>query len=245
MKKIILRGLRYIISKFDRHEDGLSYSYIFPRATYSPWLEDKEFMRLYDYLRSYTLVDKYRAFELWQLVKEVQKINPSSSILEVGVWRGGTSAIMGIMAQKLNKECVIFAADTFEGVVKASKIDSHYSGGEHSDTSIELVENLFFNTFKLENIKMLKGIFPDDTSNQIPVEANFGLIHIDVDVFKSAEDIMNWAWNKLLIGGIVVFDDFGFKTCSGITKYVENQREYKDRIVLHNLNGHGIIIKIA
>jgi O-methyltransferase len=48
----------------------------------------------------------------------------------------------------------------------------------------------------------------------------------------------------MVIGGIIVFDDYGFSGCGGITKYVNEERNKNDRLIIHNLNGHGIIIKI-
>lgn len=45
-------------------------------------------------------------------------------------------------------------------------------------------------------------------------------------------------------GGIIVYDDFGFQTADGVTKYVEEQRQCADRLVIHNLNGHAVVIKL-
>ena len=45
-------------------------------------------------------------------------------------------------------------------------------------------------------------------------------------------------------GGIIVYDDFGFSSADGVTKYVEEQRQFSDRLVIHNLNGHAVVIKL-
>jgi O-methyltransferase len=55
---------------------------------------------------------------------------------------------------------------------------------------------------------------------------------------------LEWLWPKLVPGGIVVFDDYGFQFCDGVTQLVNEERIKKDRIVIHNLNGHAILIKI-
>jgi O-methyltransferase len=41
-----------------------------------------------------------------------------------------------------------------------------------------------------------------------------------------------------------VYDDYGFEACDGITKYVEEQIACPDRLVMHNLNGHALIVKM-
>ena len=45
-------------------------------------------------------------------------------------------------------------------------------------------------------------------------------------------------------GGIIVYDDYDFSTADGVTKYVEKQRNCSDRVIIHNLNGHAIVIKV-
>jgi O-methyltransferase len=69
--------------------------------------------------------------------------------------------------------------------------------------------------------------------------------HIDVDVYQSAKDIVDWIWDKLVVGGIIVFDDYGFPTCTGVTKYVNEQDGKPDRLIIYNINGHAIMIKIS
>jgi len=95
----------------------------------------------------------------------------------------------------------------------------------------------------LDNTVILVGIFPEETGKLVN-DKTFRFCHVDVDVYESAKDIMEWIWPKLVIGGFVVFDDYGFQGCDGITSLVNDERNKKDRIVIHNLNGHGIIIKI-
>jgi O-methyltransferase len=224
--------------------DGLYYGFSFPSANYTPWQGDEAFMKIYNQVKSNTLVDIYRCYELWQLVKKTHSLQPGASILEVGVWRGGTA---GIMAQQLANEksnASLYLADTFSGVAKAGTQDSFYSGGEHSDTSQQLVEELLKYKSQYPHYKILKGIFPEDTAHQIKADEQFGLCHIDVDVYDSARDILEWVWDKLIVGGVVVFDDYGFHTCTGVTKLVETYRAYPDRLVIHNLNGHALMIKI-
>ena len=48
---------------------------------------------------------------------------------------------------------------------------------------------------------------------------------------------------RLVPGGMAVYDDYGWDTTPGIARYVDSQLQLKDRTVLHNLNGHAIVIK--
>ncbi len=77
----------------------------------------------------------------------------------------------------------------------------------------------------------------------LPVNEMFGYCHIDVDVYQSAKNI-DWIREKMIVGGVIFFDDYGFHTCDGITTYVNEQRSLTERIVIHNPNGHPIMFKL-
>ena len=122
-------------------------------------------------------------------------------------------------------------------------MDAAYRGGEHADTTrdevIELCSRLHLN-----QVQILQGIFPDDSADVV-ADCRFRFCHIDVDVYQSASDIVDWIWPRLVPGGIIVYDDYGFYSCSGITRFVNEERRKKDRLVIHNLNGHAIVIKVG
>lgn len=218
------------------------YESVTPFATYSPWNKDSLFWTVHALVQEYTLVDKYRCYELWKLIEQSAKLN-NGSIIEIGVWRGGTGALIARQAKNCRIEDRVFLCDTFTGVVKAGPNDSSYKGGEHADTTRQTVEELIFRRMSLDNVEILEGIFPDQTGYLIE-GLQFRFCHIDVDVYQSAKDIVDWIWDKIVPGGIVVYDDYGFKGCEGIAKYVEEQMNLEDRLVIHNLNGHAVILKL-
>lgn len=218
------------------------YETVNPAATYSPWNKDRLFQEMLTSIEGYTLVDKYRCFELWKLIEQSAKLK-NGSIIEIGVWRGGTGALIAKQARICGIEEKVFLCDTFTGVVKASVRDSVYKDGEHADTSRKVVEELIFNRLNLDNVEILEGIFPDQTGHRVE-GLQFRFCHVDVDVYQSAKDVVDWVWDKMIPGGIMVYDDYGFIGCDGITRYVEEQMLCRDRLVIHNLNGHAIILKL-
>jgi O-methyltransferase len=218
----------------------LLYQPVTPQANYCPWTRDESFLQTYAAVENHTLVDLLRCFELWSLVGHATKLQ--GSLIEIGVWRGGTGALIAQKAALHNSGKKIYLCDTFKGVVKASGKDPHYYGGEHADTSRPIVESLLA-SLRLNNVRILEGIFPDETSHLVADE-QFAFCHIDVDVYESAKDIVTWMWPRMLVGGVIVYDDYGFFGCEGITSFVEEQACQPDRIVLYNLNGHAVVMKI-
>jgi O-methyltransferase len=218
----------------------IRHAEVSPAATYSPWLSDSEFAVVYQEIRGSTLVDQYRCYELWQLVAQTGKL-PAGDLIEIGVWRGGTGSLIARRRELSQIDCSVYLCDTFEGVVKAGSRDGAYVGGEHSDTTQQSVLSLI-QKLQLDRVHILPGIFPDATGHMV-ADRVFRFCHIDVDVYDSARDIVNWLWPRLVPGGMVVYDDYGFHSCVGITQFVNEERTKSDRLVIHNLNGHAIVIK--
>lgn len=233
-KKQELEKLRKV--SFFQFDSKIHHQQVIPFATYAPWEGDAEFLELFAIIKDNTLVDIYRCYELWDVVRNLN--NVEGDILEVGVWRGGTGGIL-CKASSENSDTKVYLADTFTGVVKATEADTVYRGGEHSDTSDLIVKNLL-EELKVKNYQILKGIFPDDFPNIVINKLK--LCHIDVDTFQSAKEVFDYAWPKLEVGGVVIFDDYGFWTCEGVTNYFNSLKIPNGRKI-HNLNGHGIIIK--
>lgn len=219
---------------------GFTYERVHPLATLAPWRSDGEFQETLAAVGEHTLVDEHRLFELWSLARHRPDVD--GDILEVGVWRGGSGALLARATQCAGSGARVFLCDTFRGVVKASARDSTYRGGEHSTSPAsvnELLERL-----GLDNTIVLEGVFPEETASALG-DARIALCHIDVDVYESARDILHWVWPRLAQGGIVVFDDYGFQGCDGVTRLVNDEGAGPDRVLVHNLNGHGLLIKTA
>jgi O-methyltransferase len=237
VRKIIhqIRGLQIATPARARH------SVVIPFDTYSPWLEDPLFIGFLNMIQPYTLVDHYRCFELWKLVPQTSALG--GDIIEVGVWRGGTGCLMAASAKMAGRQTKVILCDTFTGVVKASARDTNYVGGEHADASAAQVTELAAK-MSLDNIQILEGIFPEETGDQV-ADHRFNLCHIDVDVYESARDVLDWIWPRLLIGGIVVFDDYGNRNTDGITHLVNERYGQPGSLIVHNLNGHAVMVKTA
>jgi O-methyltransferase len=225
---------------FNFQVDSSKHSIIIPEFTYSPWLADKKFQEIWPSLRDNTRVDEYKAYSLWQMIEQVKHLE--GDLLEVGVWRGGSGCLLAYKCRQEKVDAKVYLCDTYQGVVKAGEKDYFWTGGEVSDTSIERVEKLL-RQFSLENFQVLKGMFPEDTGHHLK-NKKFRMCHIDVDVYQSAKDTINWVWENLEVGGVIIFDDYGHAQCDGITDLVQEESKKADRFVVHNLAGHAIMVKV-
>ena len=230
-------GPRRLLHFIQKVEPSLVGSYV--SSDYPKHLHDAAFTASRTRTDAYTLVDVLRRHELWSLVQQSGKLAPGNYV-EVGVWRGGTGLLIADALEHFGILGDVYLADTFTGVVAAGEHDSLYVGGEHADTSEGLVRNLLTSNGH-SNVKILKGMFPNDTADR--VEGTIRLLHIDVDVYQSAKGVVDWGFERLVPGGIVVFDDYGFASCSGITKLCEEYEADHRFFFFHNWNGHCVLIK--
>lgn len=232
-RRDLLNRLRQ--TRFSTLKPGYTQTQVIPFASYSPWLDDAAFVAVHERIRAATLVDVYRCYELYRIAQQMAGL--PGDFVEVGVWRGGSAALLASAAP--GKTIHLF--DTFVGVAKARPgYDTLYAGGEHADTDRATVEALF-SAMGLQ-CQVHVGVFPDDTRDRLP--AHVALAHIDVDTHASARDSFGALWPLVAPGGVVIFDDYGFFGCEGVTQAVhEIMAAATDALLVHNLNGHALLFK--
>lgn len=208
-------------------------------SDYKKHLHDAAFMDVWREAKHNTLVDVLRLHELWSLVGQSAKLD-AGAILEVGVWRGGSALILARAMERNGIKDTLYLADTFAGVVKAGVNDKAYVGGEHADTSEDHVAALM-KRHGIARFELLRGMFPEDTADR--VTGPLRMVHVDVDVYQGAKDIVEWAYPRLVPLGIVVFDDYGFKSTVGVTKLGEEYEKDPRFMFVHNWNGHAVLFK--
>lgn len=233
----LLQRLGYQLTKLN--QTGDLHGPILPGATYSPWHADADFQATMREIDGHTLVDTYRCYELWTLVGELRHV--PGGLIEIGVWRGGTGALIGRRARLAGVDAPLYLCDTFSGVVKAGSADPVYVGGEHADTSEGVVRELL-GRMRVDKAEILRGIFPEETSAGL-ADTRFRFCHIDVDVYQSAKDVADWIWPRLSVGGVIVYDDYGIAPTAGVTRFVDEQQGLPDRLTIYNLNGHAVTVK--
>jgi len=49
----------------------------------------------------------------------------------------------------------------------------------------------------------------------------FCFVHVDADIYRSVLDACAFFWPRLSPGGVLVFDDYGFESCPGAKRAVD------------------------
>ena len=141
--------------------------------------------------------------------------------LEFGVYRGGSLEILA----KHNPDKTIFGIDSFKGLPAASQYDSYHTEGDFSDTDHILLNGYFKLVYK--NVRLVKGFSPDVFNFFDNPHHRFAFVHIDVDLYQSVLDGINFFWPRMSPGGIMLFDDYGFGSTLGAKKAIQESVVYK------------------
>lgn len=154
--------------------------------------------------------DESRINALCDLLEKHKDIN--GVMIEVGVWRGGLAKIMAevVPSKKL------FLFDTFTGIPFTDKNDNFHKVGHFKETDIDFVKEFVGHK---DRVEIVEGIFPE--SGVVLNNKQISIAHIDVDVYQSYKETLEFIYDKMSIGGLVVLDDYNVKTCEGATIAVD------------------------
>lgn len=152
-----------------------------------------------------TLVDYPRLQMLRDLLKETVDIE--GAIAEVGVYKGGTAYLICEAAPLTNK----FFFDTFEGMPTTDDKKDWHKQGDFADTSLNQVSRLLDSH---GHWWVTSGIFPAESGSLIK-DKTFRLVHIDVDIYTSVRDCLEFFHPRMAKGGIIVLDDHLAPSCPG------------------------------
>ncbi len=178
---------------------------------FSPWLAP-DFVALFNRVSPYTVVDIERCWTIWQALS--QSLHVEGDVMEAGVFQGGTAKLIReAIGPRTDKNFYLF--DSFEGMEKVSQVDRH-SKGDFADTSVEGVQAVVGTE---PFIHYRKGWVPDTFAGL--EDRKFCFAHIDLDLYQGVLDCLSFVYPRLTSGGSIVFDDYGFASCPGARRAVD------------------------
>jgi O-methyltransferase len=94
-------------------------------------------------------------------------------------------------------------------------VDLHVKG-DFNDTSLDEVMAFVGNP---DRVIFKQGLVPHTFAGL--ESASISLAHIDLDIYQSIIDALDFVWPRLSVGGFVLFDDYGFPSCPGARRAVD------------------------
>jgi O-methyltransferase len=110
--------------------------------------------------------------------------------------------------------------------------------GMYSDDIYEKVKERFA---KYDNVKMIRGIVPDSI-NKVSIE-KIAFMGIDMNGYLAERSVLDILYQKVVPGGIIYFDDYGWGVHSKLRETVDDFFKDKPEELLHFPSGNSIIVK--
>lgn len=205
---------------------------------YKLWRDDKEFL---DDFNRMSPGNPYSQDRKWTL-REYAKLSNAlpGDIAECGCYVG-TSAFF--MAQ-VSTHGTLYLFDSFQGLSAPDTADKNttadvmpWAAGDLSTSEAILRNNLS----RFDKIEVLSGWIPE-RFNEV-ADRQFRLVHIDVDLYKPTRDSLEFFYPRLVKGGFIVMDDYGFKNCPGATRAADELAASHGAEILLLTTGQGVITK--
>jgi len=121
----------------------------------------------------------------------------------------------------------IYGLDSFEGFPEPTANDAFDDGtmdpavhkGGLGDTSYDELSTRLRQMGLSDQVTLIKGFF-DDTLHQLATE-RFSLVHLDCDLYESYMSCLEFAYERMLPGAFMVFDDYNSPAYVGAKRAVD------------------------
>jgi SAM-dependent methyltransferase len=229
LNKFLIFFLSFFI-KIDKKRSEI----IISNAILAPWKFDDKFQHIYKKIRSKTILDVRRLYTLWYYAKLLS--HKKAAVLDLGCLLGGA----GFLLSYANKSGNVYLIDTFEGYVDKSKF---FKTGVFDYASVNEVEENIYH-LKLRNTFVIKTNFPH-IKNKIKYFDKIKMCHIDMNTYESTKKSFFFIHDKIIKGGVVVFDDYGTYGADKIVAFVNKiEKKYKKFYnFFYNYQGQCVLIR--
>ena len=203
---------------------------------------DKLFMQSY---RS-SITNKQEESLLWRLHvlgwAAKNALNVGGDFIECGVFKGFCSAVLCKYLEFNNLTRNFYLYDTFEGLPEETSTEAERKNWDYTHYDSEEIYNKVVELFsEYKNVDVVRGIVPK-VLEQSPLE-KIAFLHIDMNSEQAEILALDYLFDKVVPGGLIVLDDFGW-SCNRNQNIAErafmNERDHQ---VLELPTGQGVILK--
>lgn len=166
-------------------------------------------------------------------------------IVEIGVFKGGTSAFLASTAAALGMPDVeVHSFDTFDGhdgVDVDAVRDPTHKPGDFRDTSFESVR-AYLQAYPAVTVH--RGRFEDRCS--VLGNDPIGFVHLDVDLYAPTLHALEFGDSRMSVGGAFVVDDYEVKSCPGVRSAVDEfLARHPSYFAIHPMTEQCVLVKLG
>lgn len=205
---------------------------------YSPWLGDPDFERVYAATDGRTLVSRDRCYVLWRTLQQALALD--GELLECGVFRGGTALLEATTVREAGRERPLHLVDSFAGMPETTTGVDRFREGDFATTSADDVRRALA-PFPFARVH--QGYIPEILER---IELGpLAWAYIDVDIYAAVRDCLEFVYPRMLPGGTIVLDDYGFPSCPGVRRAMDEFfAAGRPEVPLCLPTGQGLVAKL-
>jgi O-methyltransferase len=173
--------------------------------------------------KRYTMTMPERCRKLWDLCNDTFVRKVPGCLVECGVWRGGSAAIMGLAAQHAGERRQLHLFDSFEGLPEPGERDgakaAAYSNGKSDgamasihqcEAGLAEVQDALLSRIRLpeELVTFHRGLFQDTVPSDAMSLGPIAVLRLDGDWYESTAICLKHLYPLLSPGGVLVLDDY-------------------------------------
>lgn len=181
-----------------------------------------------------SMVHPRRLRIVWSEIQRLNEAGIEGDIVECGVWKGGSSALMAMadMHSEKNPKRTHWLYDTFEGFNEPTEKDGGYvmkkwhheksQGRSWAAARLEGVhESMHLSEYPAGLVRYIKG--PVEKTLKIPqnLPDKIALLRLDTDFFESTMAELEILYPRLVPGGLVFIDDYCMAHLAGSRRAVD------------------------
>jgi hypothetical protein len=168
--------------------------------------------------------------QLISALRATQRV--AGEIAEVGTASGGSARLIGDYSG--GKTIHVF--DTFAGLPDPGAMDVRFTGGTYA-SDFEDVQNYL----KGLPIEFHKGLFPESAGSV--GDCRFSFVHLDVDLYQSTLDGLEFFYPRMNPGGIIISHDY--VSAEGVNQAFEEFFADKPETPIELIGYQGMIVKLS
>ncbi len=203
----------------------------------------KSFWNEREFITAYRMLagDNYRALErkwtVYNLLKALDSV--AGDVAECGVYNGATAYFLALGIERGGRRRVLHLFDSFAGLSQPGAADGSFWRAGTLACPEEVARG---NLARFSDVRFYRGWIPV----QFPAVAGrqFCFVHVDVDLYQPTRDSVEFFFPRLQAGGMLVCDDYGFDSCPGARRALDEYFAGRPERIVHLPTGQGLVIKL-
>lgn len=167
--------------------------------------------RLTKKILPYTLVSSERIHNLYILAQRIEEEKVPGDVVECGVYKGGTAAILAHIATHSKMDRTVWLFDSFQGMPPTTDIDGSAAKewvGKLATSPDQVRRVLKHSHAVLSRVRIVPGLFQESFEKiEVP---RIALLNLDCDWYESVKLCLHKFYDRVVPGGFVSFDDYGY-----------------------------------